>query len=62
MLWREREGEAGRMEESGLRVCRRLRYLFTPEEKEAWEKMDPADRPYNFIPQSFDALRKVSFV
>jgi len=34
-------------------------YLFSPEEKAAWDKMDPSDRPLNFTPQTFDALRKV---
>lgn len=34
-------------------------YLFTPEEREAWEKMDPSDRPINFIPQAFSAMRRV---
>ena len=34
-------------------------YLLTAEEKEAWEKMDPSDRPLNFVPQRFSALRRV---
>jgi len=34
-------------------------YLFTDEEKAAWEKMDPSDRPTNFVPQKFAALRHV---
>jgi len=34
-------------------------YLLTAEEKEAWHKMDPSDRPLNFVPQRFSALRKV---
>ena len=34
-------------------------YLLTPEEREAWEKMDPSDRPLNFVPQRFSALRRV---
>ena len=34
-------------------------YLYTPEELAAWEAMDPSDRPLNFIPQRFKALRHV---
>ncbi|KOO34060.1 ribosome biogenesis protein bop1, partial [Chrysochromulina tobinii] len=34
-------------------------YLFTPEEKAAWEAMDPSDRPSNFVPQQYAALRQV---
>ena len=34
-------------------------YLFSPEERQAWESMDPSDRPSNFVPQKFDALRHV---
>ena len=34
-------------------------YLFTPEEQAAWEQMDPSDRPSNFVPQKFAALRHV---
>ena len=34
-------------------------YLFTPEEQAAWEKMDPADRPLNFVPQQHGTLRRV---
>jgi hypothetical protein len=34
-------------------------YLFTPEERAAWEKMDPSDRPINFVPQAFSAMRRV---
>ena len=34
-------------------------YLFTEEEKKAWEEMDPADREINFIPQKFQSLRAV---
>ncbi|SCU91279.1 LAMI_0E05336g1_1 [Lachancea mirantina] len=34
-------------------------YLLTPEEKEAWEKMEPSERERNFLPQKFGALRKV---
>ena len=34
-------------------------YLLSAEEREAWEKMDPSDRPTNFVPQRYSALRKV---
>jgi ribosome biogenesis protein ERB1 len=34
-------------------------YLLDEHEKEEFEKMDPEDRPYNFLPQKFEALRKV---
>lgn len=34
-------------------------YLLTEDEKKAWELLDPKDRPFNFIPQKFDKLRKV---
>eukprot|EP00300_Choanocystis_sp_HF-7_P020323 c20566_g1_i2.p1 GENE.c20566_g1_i2~~c20566_g1_i2.p1 ORF type:complete len:735 (+),score=149.69 c20566_g1_i2:35-2239(+) len=34
-------------------------YLYTEAEKEAWETMDPEDRPINFIPQKFSSLRHV---
>eukprot|EP00475_Leptophrys_vorax_P016117 TRINITY_DN2253_c0_g1_i1.p1 TRINITY_DN2253_c0_g1~~TRINITY_DN2253_c0_g1_i1.p1 ORF type:complete len:770 (-),score=224.39 TRINITY_DN2253_c0_g1_i1:43-2226(-) len=34
-------------------------FLLTPEEIEAWEQMDEEDRQLDFIPQKFDALRKV---
>jgi ribosome biogenesis protein ERB1 len=34
-------------------------YLLTPEERAAWEKMDPSDRPLNFVPQRYAALRRV---
>ena len=34
-------------------------YLLTPEEQKAWEETDPNDRERNFIPQKYDALRKV---
>jgi len=34
-------------------------YLMTEEEKEEWERMDPSDRPMNFIPQAYDAMRKI---
>jgi len=36
-----------------------VEYLLTAEEQEAWEKMDPSDRPLNFVPQRFSALRRV---
>lgn len=35
-------------------------YLFTEEEKKAWEEMDPSDREIDFIPQKFSSLRAVS--
>jgi ribosome biogenesis protein ERB1 len=34
-------------------------YLPTEEEREAWDDMDPEDRPANFLPQQFTALRDV---
>ena len=34
-------------------------YLYTPEELAAWEKMDPSDRPLNFVPQAYSAYRQV---
>ena len=34
-------------------------YLFTPEEKAAWDGMDPSDRPSNFVPHKYAALRHV---
>eukprot|EP00904_Undaria_pinnatifida_P011154 jgi/Undpi1/7169/HiC_scaffold_22.g09643.m1 len=34
-------------------------YLLTEEEQRQWEEMDPAERPTNFIPKSFDSLRQV---
>ena len=34
-------------------------YLFTEDERAAWEQMDPSDRPSNFIPHKYDALRHV---
>jgi ribosome biogenesis protein ERB1 len=34
-------------------------YLLDENEKEEFEKKDPEDRPYNFLPQKFEALRKV---
>jgi len=34
-------------------------YLFDDKEKEQWEKDDPEDRQLNYIPQKFEALRKV---
>lgn len=34
-------------------------YLPTEEEKAAWEAMDPEDRPQNFLPQKYNALRHV---
>lgn len=35
-------------------------YLFTEEEKRAWEEMDPEDRETNFIPRKFKSLREVT--
>ena len=34
-------------------------YLLDENEKEEFEKKDPEDRPYNFLPNKFEALRKV---
>ena len=34
-------------------------YLFTPEEQAEYDAMDPADRPYNFVPQKYHAMRHV---
>ena len=34
-------------------------YLLDDDEKEEFEKQDEEDRPYNFLPQKFDALRRV---
>ena len=34
-------------------------YLLDEKEKEEFLKMDEEDRPYNFLPQKFEALRKV---
>ena len=34
-------------------------YLLDDKEKEEIEKKDEEDRPYNYLPQKFDALRKV---
>lgn len=34
-------------------------YLPDDKEKEEWDNMDPEDRERNFLPQKFDALRKV---
>lgn len=34
-------------------------YILDENEKEEFEKKDPEDRPYNFLPQKFEALRKV---
>lgn len=35
-------------------------YLYTEEERQAWEAQDPEDRALNFIPQKFDSLRAVA--
>jgi len=34
-------------------------FLLDDKEKEELEKMDAEDRPYNFLPQKFESLRKV---
>jgi ribosome biogenesis protein ERB1 len=34
-------------------------YLFSKEERRAWEEMDPEDRELNFIPRKFNSLREV---
>lgn len=34
-------------------------YLLDENEKEEWEKKDPEDRPMNYLPKRFEALRKV---
>lgn len=34
-------------------------YLLSEEERAEWEAMDPEDRPYNFVPQKYAALRLV---
>lgn len=34
-------------------------YLLDDKEKEEFEKLDDEDKPYNFLPQKFEALRKV---
>lgn len=34
-------------------------YLPTEEEREEWEALPPEDRPTNFLPAAYDALRKV---
>jgi ribosome biogenesis protein ERB1 len=34
-------------------------YLLDDKEREEMEKLDKEDRPYNFLPQKFEALRKV---
>jgi ribosome biogenesis protein ERB1 len=34
-------------------------YLLDEEEKEEYEKKDPEDRALNYLPQKFEALRKV---
>nr|CCA19917.1 conserved hypothetical protein [Albugo laibachii Nc14] len=35
-------------------------YLFTKEERRAWEEMDPEDRETDFIPQKFKSFREIS--
>lgn len=34
-------------------------YLLDDKEREEYDKMDPEDRPHNFLPQKFESLRKV---
>jgi ribosome biogenesis protein ERB1 len=34
-------------------------YLFNEDEKKQIEEMDESEKPYNFMPQKFDSLRKV---
>lgn len=34
-------------------------YLLTPEEQQRWEQLEEVDRERNFVPQKYDALRKV---
>lgn len=34
-------------------------YLFTEAEREAWEAMDPAKRPIDFVPRRYASLRQV---
>ena len=34
-------------------------YLFTDEERQTWERMDPSDRPLDFVPQRYASLRRV---
>ncbi|DBA02708.1 TPA: LOW QUALITY PROTEIN: hypothetical protein N0F65_010533 [Lagenidium giganteum] len=34
-------------------------YLFSKEERRAWEEMDPEDRELNFMPRKFNSLREV---
>ncbi|TDH64827.1 uncharacterized protein CCR75_000594 [Bremia lactucae] len=34
-------------------------YLFTKEERRAWEEADPEDREHNFMPKKFKSLREV---
>lgn len=34
-------------------------YLLTEEERAAWEAMDPEDRPRDYVPCKFDAMRKI---
>jgi ribosome biogenesis protein ERB1 len=40
--------------------CPPTEYLFSEEEKKTWESLDAAERPTNFVPQQFTALRHVS--
>jgi ribosome biogenesis protein ERB1 len=34
-------------------------FLLDEKEREEFEKLDPEDRPYNFLPTKFESLRKV---
>lgn len=36
-------------------------YLFDAEELKKWEEMEPEKRRIEFVPQKYDALRKVPF-
>ena len=35
--------------------------MLTPDELKEWEEMDEEDRPFNFVPNAFDKIRKVPF-
>ena len=34
-------------------------YLLNDEELKQWKEMDEEDRPFNFIPESFDKMRHI---
>lgn len=38
-----------------------LEYVFDEDEKLKWEKAEPEERRISFLPQKYDALRKVPF-